>query len=194
MRLERPTPAQFELSIDHGSLSLVVEALDLASQQPDAGYLLPSGVRVIDLVPGTGPQPEKGSRVWCHYKMWANNFRSGPVADLSFLDGRPYDWTLGESTDRIPIGVDQGTLGMREGGAHITHILAAHGGLTTQRILSPSMYNCRMAEAGRARKSYVWRCRASAHQSVTGRLALHWSEGPIRYQPQCLRLRGPDYV
>lgn len=90
-------------------------ALDEASKSAE-GVLLPSGVRVIDMVPGTGPEPQRGQRVYAAYKVWANGFRSGPVADLSFTDGRPYDWILGEPTDRLPAGADEGVLGMREGG------------------------------------------------------------------------------
>jgi hypothetical protein len=46
-----------------------IEALDLASRKEDAGVLLPSGVRVIDIIVGTGPQPTKGTRVYAHYKV-----------------------------------------------------------------------------------------------------------------------------
>ena len=93
-----------------------MEALNERSRSPDAGVLMDSGVRVIDLVVGTGPQPEPGSRIYCHYKVWADGFRSGPVADLSFLENRPYEWILGQPTARMPRGADEGTVGMREGG------------------------------------------------------------------------------
>jgi len=93
-----------------------MDALDEQSKAVDAGTLLPSGVRVIDLVVGTGPLPQKGDRVWAHYKVWDKGFRSGPAADISFLDNRPYDWILGTPTDRIPSGADEGIIGMREGG------------------------------------------------------------------------------
>jgi hypothetical protein len=93
-----------------------MDALDVASRDPSAGVLLPSGVRVIDMVVGDGPEPAEGNRVYCHYKIWAGGFRAGKVADWSFYDDRPYDWVLGQPTDRIPAGVDVGTRGMREGG------------------------------------------------------------------------------
>ena len=48
--------------------------------------------------------------------MWANGFDAGQVADLSFLDGKPYDYALGAPTDLIPAGVAEGIAGMREGG------------------------------------------------------------------------------
>ena len=38
------------------------------------------------------------------------------MADWSFYDDRPYAWVLGQPTQRIPTGVDEGVRGMREGG------------------------------------------------------------------------------
>ena len=72
--------------------NLSPEEMDRLSDQsklPDAGQLLPTGIRVIDLVVGDGPQPKRGDRIYAHYKVWANGFRSGPAADISFLDNRP---------------------------------------------------------------------------------------------------------
>uniref|UniRef100_A0A7S3TD82 S1 motif domain-containing protein n=1 Tax=Emiliania huxleyi TaxID=2903 RepID=A0A7S3TD82_EMIHU len=79
-----------------------IDALEAASLAPDAGYTLPCGSRVIDLVVGTGPQPRRGDVVYCQYKVWAGGFRAGPVADWTYYDGRPYGWTLGTATDREP--------------------------------------------------------------------------------------------
>ena len=95
--------------------SAELDALDLASRTAE-GKLLPSGVRVIDLVEGTGPLPGKGDRVYCHFKVWDKGFSKGTPADSSFLQTRPHMWFLGEPDDRIRAGVDEGTLGMREGG------------------------------------------------------------------------------
>ena len=92
--------------------------LDELSKAPNIGAMLTgsSGVRVIDLVLGDGPEPGAGQRVYAHYKIWADGFRSGPVADYSFQENRPYSWVLGTPTDRIPNGIDAGIMGMREGG------------------------------------------------------------------------------
>ena len=109
-----------------------VEALDAVSRRSDAGVALPSGVRVIDLVVGDGPKPARGTRVYAHYKVWAGGFRAGSVVDYSFSDGRPYDWILGMPTERIPAGVDEGVVGMREGGWRrlvVPACYAAAGGL-----------------------------------------------------------------
>lgn len=95
-----------------------MDALDEQSRAASAGVLLPSGVRVIDMVVGDGREPRAGDRVYAHYKVWGGGgFRSGPAADWSFQDGRPYGWTLGEPTDRLPPGVAiDGAAGMKEGG------------------------------------------------------------------------------
>ena len=91
-----------------------LEALDMWSRTA-VGRTLPNGVRIIDVVEGTGPQPAKGTKVYCHFKVWANGFRAGVPADSSFQQARVYEWVLGEPTDRIPIGADEGVQGMREG-------------------------------------------------------------------------------
>ena len=56
--------------------------LDELSKATNIGVMLAgsSGVRVIDLVWGDGPEPGAGQRVFAHYKIWADGFRSGPVA------------------------------------------------------------------------------------------------------------------
>ena len=111
-----------------------VGALARTSSAPDAGYLLPSGVRVIDLVPGAGRLPLVGERVYCSYKVWAKGFDSGPVADWTFMDGRPYDWVLGTPTDRIPPAVDEGCVGMREGGWRRLVVPEAYGDAGLRKI------------------------------------------------------------
>lgn len=93
-----------------------IDALDLSSRSAD-GRVLPSGVRIID-VNSSGddsPLPQKGDRVYAHFKVWTRGFRSGPPVDSSFLDTRPYDWRLGQPDGRIRPGFDEGTQGMREG-------------------------------------------------------------------------------
>ena len=111
-----------------------MDELNTLSQQPSAGFLLPSGVRVIDLVLGTGPQPRIGTRVYCNYKVWAHGFRNGPVADWSFMDGRPHDWLLGSADAQIPTAVDSGVVGMREGGWRRLVVPNAYGGAGLRRV------------------------------------------------------------
>ena len=114
-----PPPALSELAsgplpVQQLSINEIEALLATASREP--GTLLPNGVRVFDLVVGEGPQPVRGGRVWASFKCWSNGFDAGQVADLSFLDGRPYSWVLGQPTERIPKGVDEAVAGMREGG------------------------------------------------------------------------------
>ena len=109
--------------------TLTAEQLDAlkATSRDDPGVMLPSGVRVIDLVVGDGPRPRKGAPVWVSFKCWTGGFDAGQAADLSFLDGRPYDWILGQPTDRIPPGVDEAVASMREGGWRRLVVPAAVG-------------------------------------------------------------------
>ena len=93
-----------------------MDELDARSRDPTAGVELSGGARIIDLVEGDGPLPQRGDRVWVHYKVWADGFRVGKAGDYSFADGRPYDWILGEPTSRMPAPIDAGVAGMREGG------------------------------------------------------------------------------
>ena len=128
-----PLPAHARMSAEE------MDARDLWSRTGEPkGVVLPSGVRVIDMYEGDGPLPAKGDRVWCHFKVWPNGWRSGPPADSSFLNTRPYDWALGSGGDgRLPAGADEGAVGMREGGWRRLVVPAklAYGeaGLTTGR-------------------------------------------------------------
>ena len=105
------------------------EALKLEAWSRTAeGTLLPSGVRVIDVLEGTGPTPSKGDRVYIHYKIYSKAFDSGEPVDASYFRTRPVDFVLGspgaplERASTAPpmpavlAGVDLGVTGMREGG------------------------------------------------------------------------------
>mmetsp|Transcript_12594 Transcript_12594/g.39777 ORF Transcript_12594/g.39777 Transcript_12594/m.39777 type:complete len:229 (-) Transcript_12594:99-785(-) len=104
------------------------EELRAASRLPEAGVLRPSGLRVIDLVEGDGPLPALGDRVYVHIKVWGSSFDAGEPAYATWAaDGRPSMWFLGEPsavvvgppyvpTTTVPAGIDEGVLGMREGG------------------------------------------------------------------------------
>lgn len=64
-----------------GMSSAEMEALDETSKDPFAGEVRPSGVRVIDLVIGRGPEPKRGAHVYANFKVWSSGFRVGTVAD-----------------------------------------------------------------------------------------------------------------
>ncbi len=104
-------------------------ALEDMSRLPDAGTLLPSGLRVIDLQVGDGPKPALGDRVYVHFKVFAGGFDTIPPVTVTWAaNNRPAMWFLGKPdvvergpapsvpTTSIPPGIDAGVLGMREGG------------------------------------------------------------------------------
>jgi peptidylprolyl isomerase len=68
--------------------------------------------------------------------VWANGFRAGKAADISFLDNRPYEWVLGSPTERAPPGMDEGVLGMREGGWRRIVVPDAYGDTGLRKISS----------------------------------------------------------
>lgn len=114
-----------------------LDALSKFSRDTLPSTTLPSGVVVLDLYRGSGPEPRAGDLVYAHFKVWPRNFRSGTPADSSFLDTRPHEWRLGTPDERIRAGFDEGIVGMREDGWRrlIVPASLAYGsaGLTTQR-------------------------------------------------------------
>ena len=126
-----------------------MDELNELSRQPDAGVTLPNGLRIIDLVVGNGPEPKRGDRVYCHYKIWADGFRVGKAVDISFVDNRPLDWILGEAAERqsLPSMVaTEGAVGMREGGWRRIYVPNAYGEIGLRRInLTPTRYTAMKA-------------------------------------------------
>jgi len=81
------------------------------------GVLLPSGVRVIDIVLGEGLEATDGQQVFINYKFWRTRFDDGTPVDSTFLRGRgPEKYVVGSPSDRVFEGLDIGIKGMREGG------------------------------------------------------------------------------
>lgn len=61
-----------------------MDRLGEVSKQPDAGKLLPSGIRVINLVVGDGPQPQRGDRIYAYVSLFPSpcfQNRKGRVAN-----------------------------------------------------------------------------------------------------------------
>lgn len=50
------------------------------------------------------------------------------------MDGRPYDWVLGQPTDRIPAPVDAAVSGMREGGWRRLVVPDAYGSAGLRKV------------------------------------------------------------
>ena len=70
-----------------------------------------SGLKYIDLAPGSGDPAETGSVVTVHYTGWLED---GTKFDSSLDAGRPFTLTLGEG--RVIAGWEEGLLGMKAGG------------------------------------------------------------------------------
>ena len=76
------------------------------------GETPPTELVVEDLIEGSGPAVEAGSRVQVHYVGVA--WSTGEEFDASWNRGQPLDFTVG--IGQVIEGWDQGLLGMRVGG------------------------------------------------------------------------------
>src|SRR5271156_3592194 len=57
----------------------------------------PSGLRIIDVKPGTGPVPQAGQTVTVNYTGWLFvNGKKGKKFDSSLDSGQPFSFTLGQ--------------------------------------------------------------------------------------------------
>lgn len=68
-------------------------------------------LEVTDIVTGKGQQPQPGGAVVVEYRAY---LADGRLFDGSHLPGKPTRYVLG--TDSMPKGLQEGILGMREGG------------------------------------------------------------------------------
>ena len=75
----------------------------------------PSGLRVIDVKPGTGPVPRAGQTVTVNYTGWLFvDGKKGKKFDSSLDRGEPFSFTLGQG--EVIKGWDEGLATMRVGG------------------------------------------------------------------------------
>ena len=72
----------------------------------------PSGLRYIDIAPGSGPTPQVGQRVRVHYTGWLES--NGQKFDSSVDRGQPFQFQLG--TGAVIKGWDEGVGAMQVGG------------------------------------------------------------------------------
>ncbi len=70
-----------------------------------------SELQIIDLEIGTGREAIKGALIKMHYEGFLEN---GTKFDSSHAHGRMFQFVLGAK--RVITGMDQGVLGMKEGG------------------------------------------------------------------------------
>jgi peptidylprolyl isomerase len=75
----------------------------------------PSGLRIIDVKPGTGPMPQVGQTVTVNYTgcLFADG-KKGKKFDSSLDRGQPFSFTLGQG--QVIKGWDEGVATMRVGG------------------------------------------------------------------------------
>ncbi len=78
---------------------------------PSKTVTTPSGLKYVDLVIGTGPEPKAGDTVVVHYTGWLTN---GKKFDSSVDRNQPFDFVLGRG--QVIKGWDEGVSSMRVGG------------------------------------------------------------------------------
>lgn len=71
----------------------------------------PSGLKYIDITPGTGDAPQTGQLVTVHYTGWLQN---GTKFDSSLDRGDPFRFVLGQG--KVIKGWDEGVATMKVGG------------------------------------------------------------------------------
>jgi len=75
----------------------------------------PSGLRIIDVKPGTGPVPKAGQTVTVNYTGWLFvDGKKGKKFDSSLDRGQPFSFTLGQG--QVIKGWDEGLATMHVGG------------------------------------------------------------------------------
>lgn len=81
-----------------------------------------SGLRYVDIVPGTGPTPQTGQTVSVQY---TGSLENGTKFDSSFDHGMPFEFRIG--TGAVIKGWDEGLMSMKVGGKRKLIIPAALG-------------------------------------------------------------------
>ncbi len=86
----------------------------------------PSGLRIIDVKPGTGPVPQTGQTVTVNYTGWLFvDGKKGKKFDSSLDRGEPFSFTIGQG--QVIKGWDEGVATMHVGGTRTLIIPADLG-------------------------------------------------------------------
>ena len=99
------------------AILLTLAAVPLASLPAQAAgeITTPSGLRIIDVKPGTGPVPHAGQTVTVNYTGWLFvDGKKGKKFDSSLDRGEPFSFTLGQG--QVIKGWDEGLATMHVGG------------------------------------------------------------------------------
>ena len=81
-----------------------------------------TGLQVVEILAGTGPEARSGQEVSVHYTGWLTN---GTKFDSSRDRGQPFQFTIG--VGQVIKGWDEGVLSMKVGGKRKLMIPAALG-------------------------------------------------------------------
>jgi peptidylprolyl isomerase len=98
------------------TLPLIGAVLIAMSSAASADYVtLPSGLKYVDEVVGTGPEPQAGQSVSVHYTGWLDQAgEKGKKFDSSRDRGQPFSFKLGAG--QVIQGWDLGVATMKTGG------------------------------------------------------------------------------
>ena len=85
-----------------------------------------SGLKYVDVVPGTGESPQKGQKCVMHYTgwLWVNEAK-GTKFDSSVDRKEPFTFTVG--VGQVIKGWDEGVITMKKGGKRTLYIPAELG-------------------------------------------------------------------
>jgi len=97
------------------SAILLVLAIAPLSALAAGEVTTPSGLRIIDVKPGTGPMPKAGQTVTVNYTGWLFvDGKKGKKFDSSLDRNEPFSFTLGQG--QVIKGWDEGVATMHVGG------------------------------------------------------------------------------
>ena len=93
------------------SISLGASPVQTAQQTPGPVLILTGGLKIQDLVIGTGDKAQNGKTLSMHY---VGTLENGTKFDSSFDRGQPFSFVIGEG--EVIQGWEKGVLGMKVGG------------------------------------------------------------------------------